>query len=141
MAADSLEVQPLNMSASARMEAQQPKWLNELNGKNCEGRLAKDTGRIGKRGRGEVIESIRGELIVIFARDLGCGIGKRRWVEARIIVKLDVLCMTVHKADVVNSVIVRDILSSKKILVPGIAPMNCPLGHHDGAGGMFHVAE
>lgn len=78
-------------------------------------------------------KSIGSELIVVIARNLGSGIGERRSADGRLVVEFDVFGVAVHKADVVDGIVVRNILIAKKVFVPGIAPMNGPLGHHDGA--------
>ena len=80
-------------------------------------------------------------MIVVFARELSCGIGKRRRVEGRIIVEFDVLGVAVHKADVVDSVIIGHVFVAEKVFVPGITPMNSPFSHHHGANGMLYIGE
>ena len=80
-------------------------------------------------------------MIVVFARELGRGVGERRRVEGRIIVELDVLGVTVHEADVVDSVVIGDVFVAEKVFLPGITPMNSPFSHHDGASGMLYIGE
>jgi len=90
-------------------------------------------GRAQRRGRIKAIESIRGELVVVFAGKLRRGVSERRSAYSGVIIELDVFGMAIDEADVINSIVVRNVLIAREALVPGVAPMDRPLSHHDGA--------
>src|ERR1035441_3250724 len=45
--------------------------------------------------------------------------------------------MAVHETDIIYRILVGDVRVAGQALVPRIAPMDWPLGHQPGAGGMF----
>src|SRR5712671_65800 len=85
--------------------------------------------------------SIRRELIVVAAGQVFSGIGVGVGAESGVVVKPDVLGMTIHKTDIVDGIVIRDVFVASQAFVPGITPVNWPFGHEEGSRRMFYCGE
>jgi hypothetical protein len=79
----------------------------------------------------EQVKSVWRILITIGVRDITGPVSEWSvaiW-QAGIVVDFDILGMTIHHADIAERILIRDVFVAGLTFVPGVTPMDRPLGH------------